>query len=274
MVFSHFLILFLFLVSGAVIYALLRRLKHLKKLHRSVKEKLKHQSTEIQELTSELDALSYSVSHDLRAPLRAVNGFSRILQKDYSDHLDEEGKEFLSIIYTSSQKMNSLIDDLLTYSRLGRKKMEFTSIDLNQCFNELFQEMVSRESKRDIKLKLKKLPLVHGDRSMIEQVLFSFLSNAIKFTRCRTSAVIEIGCQAEGSMNTFTIKDNGIGFDMAYTEKIFGLFQKLHKPEDYEGNGSGLTFVKRIIQRHGGSVSVESAVNQGATFYFSLPSSQ
>lgn len=257
--------------QGVVIYILYKRLNYLKNGLQSSKNELKRRSNEIFQLNDELNGLCYSVSHDLKAPLRAINGFARILQKDFSDHLDDEGNEFLSIVYENANKMNDLIDDILTFSRLGQKELECSQVDLNELFNEVFQELMANECKRNIKFRVNTLPVVVGDRVMMRQAVLHLLSNAIKFTRCRPSAIIEVGCKTQDHLANCYIKDNGIGLNMDYANKIFGLFQRLHKPEDYEGNGSGLAIVKRILHRHGGFISVDSKIDQGTTFYFSLP---
>ncbi|NJD51594.1 MAG: GHKL domain-containing protein [Candidatus Methanoperedens sp.] len=236
---------------------------------RAEKELIKR-TTELESANKELEAFSYSVSHDLRAPLRAIDGFSRVILEEYNDKLDDEGKRYLNIVRDNTQKMGQLIEDLLALSRLGRKEMQVSMIDMAKLAKTVFDELKEANPGRNIQLEIKTLPPAYGDQAMIHQVFVNLLSNAIKFTRFKEKAVIEIGCNTRMNENVYYVKDNGVGFDMQYLNKLFGVFQRLHSAEEFDGTGVGLAIVKRIIQRHGGKVWAEGKVNEGATFYFNL----
>ena len=225
----------------------------------------------MKEANRELEAFAYSVSHDLRAPLRAVSGFSQMLAEDYGDKLDSDGRHQLEVIQAGARDMGQLIDDLLSFSRLGRTKMSASVIDMGGLVREVFEKLQLPEDKREVRLRVEELAATCGDRKMIFQVFINLLSNAIKFTKPREAAVIEVGCRAEGEEQIYSVRDNGVGFDMKYSDKLFRVFQRLHRKEEFEGTGIGLALVQRIIHRHGGRVWAESKVNEGATFYFTLP---
>lgn len=228
----------------------------------------------LESANKELEAFSYSVSHDLRAPLRAISGFSQAVIEDYASQLDDEGKRYLRLIQENAHKMGRLIDDLLTFSRLGRQQMMKTKIDMGALAGSVFEELIGQETKRKIKFTILPTPPVYGDNSMIRQVFVNLLSNAIKFTRTREETLIEFGYLPELGDGTYYISDNGVGFNMQYAGKLFGVFQRLHSAREFEGTGVGLALVYRIIARHGGRIWAESTLNQGATFYFSLPESR
>jgi two-component system sensor kinase len=219
----------------------------------------------------ELEAFSYSVSHDLRAPLRAIDGFSRILAEDYAEKLDEDGKRVLNVIRSNTQNMGRLIDDLLAFSRLGRKQIEATPVNMSDLANDVFQQLKSGLANQKIQLNLASLPGATGDPALIRQVFVNLLSNAAKYSRPRAETVIEVNGRCENGDCIYSVKDNGVGFDMTYAQKLFGVFQRLHSVEEFEGTGVGLAIVQRIIHRHGGRVWAEGKVDEGATFYFSLP---
>jgi len=191
--------------------------------------------------------------------------------EDYSAKLDEEGRRLLGIIRESTEKMSQLIDDILALSRLGRKEMRLSKIDMDKLAKEVFEELRVTASGRKLQLELKELPPVQGDEGMIRQVFVNLIGNAIKFTSHKEKAVIGIGSKIEEKKNIYYVKDNGVGFDMKYVDKLFGVFQRLHTEEEFEGTGVGLAIVARIIHRHGGQIWAEGKVNEGATFYFSLP---
>jgi PAS domain S-box-containing protein len=220
----------------------------------------------------ELEAFSYSVSHDLRAPLRAIAGFSQIVLEDYQDKLDKEGEEYLNIIHDNTNLMGNLIDDLLRFSRLGRQKTVSSQIKLKAMIKEVFTEQQKLFPGRKIEFNLQKIPNIHGDRAMIRQVITNLISNALKYTEPRKKTQIEFGCQQKKNEMICYIKDNGVGFDMKYKDKLFKVFQRLHSADEFEGTGVGLALIKLIINKHGGTVWAEGKVNKGATFYFSLPS--
>jgi len=225
----------------------------------------------LEAVNRELEAFSYSVSHDLRAPLRAISGFAQAVVEDYAPRLDDEGKRFLGLIQDNAHRMGQLIDDLLTFSRLGRQQLMQTQMDLAALADAVFQELVAQVPGRRIQFVVHSVPAALGDKAMIRQVLTNLLSNAIKFTRPRSEAVIEFGYRPEPDGGAYFVMDNGVGFDMQYVGKLFGVFQRLHSVTEFEGTGVGLAIIYRIITRHGGRVWAEGQVDKGATFYFTLP---
>jgi light-regulated signal transduction histidine kinase (bacteriophytochrome) len=232
---------------------------------------LKRRTIELEAANKELEAFSYSVSHDLRTPLIAIGGFSRKLLVEHSNHLNPKGQQYLNIIRASTQNMFQLIDDLLAFFHLKRQKIEVSSIDMGGLAKSLFEELKNIAPERMLQLDLKSLPPAYGDRSMIRQIFMNLISNAIKFTKYREIGMIEIGGWIQNGENIYYVKDNGAGFDMERADKLFCVFQRLHNPEKFDGNGVGLALVQRIIHRHGGRVWAEGRVNEGATFYFTLP---
>jgi signal transduction histidine kinase len=242
---------------------------------RKLNQELGRRAVELEASNKELESFAYSVSHDLRAPLRHMVGYSELLQRQASSLLDEKSQRFIKTILDSAKRMGNLIDDLLAFSRIGRAETKKTKVDLKQLVDEVVAEIRPDTKGRDIAWKIGALPVCYGDRSMLKLVLVNLVSNAVKFTRMREPAEIEIGCvdRHEGEFEVF-VRDNGAGFDMQYVNKLFGVFQRLHLPEQFEGTGIGLATVQRIIHRHGGQVRGEAAVDQGATFYFSLPKAQ
>ncbi|MDP8211066.1 MAG: ATP-binding protein [Candidatus Stygibacter australis] len=228
---------------------------------------------ELDSLNKELEAFSYSVSHDLKAPLRAIDGFSSALEEDYYDKLDDEGKEFISLIRNNAQKMGALINDLLEFSRLGRKDINFTEVSMQELVDDVYGDLIVLEKDRKIELKTDNLCTVFADRTMLKQVMINLISNALKFTRFVPETKIEIGCKNEKGSKVleFYVSDNGVGFDMKYYDKLFGVFQRLHTDDIFEGTGVGLALIKRIISKHKGEVWAEGIPNEGATFRFTLP---
>ena len=241
------------------------------KLNEELEERVLQRTAQLETANRELESFSYSVSHDLRAPLRAITGFSSMLLEDYADKLDDEGKHLLDVVKDSTLKMGALVDDLLALSRIGRKDVELSEIDMDKLAKAVFDEIKAATPERELQFNIKPLPPAHGDQGLIRQVFFNLLSNAIKFTRLRETAVIEVSGYAEGSENVYYVKDNGAGFDMQYADKLFGAFQRLHSDKQFEGTGIGLATVQRIVNRHGGKIWAEGKVNEGATFYFTLP---
>ncbi len=225
----------------------------------------------LESVNRELEAFSYSVSHDLRAPLRAISGFAQAVAEDYAPKLDDEGKRYLGLIQANAHKMGQLIDDLLAFSRLGRQQMMQSTVDMQGLARAVFAELAAQAPERQIEFVVHSAPPARGDRSMIQQVLANLLSNAMKFTRNRDRASIEFGYQRERDRGAYYVKDNGVGFDMRYVGKLFGVFQRLHPAAEFEGTGVGLALVYRIITRHGGQVWAQSQVDQGASFFFTLP---
>jgi PAS domain S-box-containing protein len=235
-------------------------------------QELVRRSSELEVINKELEAFAYSVSHDLRAPLRHMAGYTELLQKKTSSVIDEKGKHFIAMILDSAKRMGNLIDDLLAFSRIGRAETQQRLVNLDQVVKEVLTEVRQEAEGRRIVWKVGTLPEFYGDQSMLRLVLINLISNAIKFTRTRTQAEIEIGSSEEnGSELIVFVKDNGVGFDMKYVNKLFGVFQRLHQSGEFEGTGIGLATVQRIINRHGGRVWAEGAVEGGATFYFSAP---
>jgi len=224
----------------------------------------------VAERTVELEAFSYSVSHDLRAPLRAIDGFANILLEEHNDALEEEGKRLLGIIMKNVNSMGQLIDDLLSFSRLGRQEMKRMEIDVRALVREVIDNLMQSENNRNIEWKIDTLPSMIGDRSMIRQVYANLLSNAIKFTRKRDAARVEVSSREIDEAIVYFVRDNGAGFDMQYAEKLFGVFQRLHSEKEFEGTGVGLANVRRIVHRHGGRIWAEGKVGEGATFYFTI----
>ena len=228
-------------------------------------------TAELKSSNVELEAFCYSVSHDLRTPLRAIDGFSRIVLDEYANKLDDEGKRLLNVVRSSTQKMGQLIDDLLALSRTGRKEMTMTEIDMEKLTNSVVEEIKPATVGKIPHIEIKTLPAATGDLVLLKQVLVNLLSNAIKFTGRKENAAIVVGGRTEEHENMYYVKDNGAGFDMLYAHKLFGVFQRLHTGDEFDGTGIGLAIVKRIIIRHGGRVWAEGKVNEGATFSFALP---
>lgn len=232
---------------------------------------LKTRTLQLEEANKELESFSYSVSHDLRAPLRAIDGFSKMLESDLEKSLDGESRRKLNVIRENTEKMNRLIDSLLNLSRLGRQALSPTNLDMKGLFLESWEELAQSNPGRNVRFTLGELSSAPGDRNLIKQVVVNLLSNALKYTREQDPAVIEVGSSFSNGSIVFSVRDNGTGFDMKYYNKLFGLFQRLHSQREYEGTGVGLAIVQRIIHRHGGRVWAEAQVGAGATFNFSLP---
>jgi signal transduction histidine kinase len=240
--------------------------RHAADLERRVNER----TAQLEAANKELEAFSYSVSHDLRAPLRAIEGLTRILAETHAARLDDEGQRLMRIIGAETKRMGQLIDDLLAFSRTSRGPMRSEKIDMTALAREVFAECAAPAANRKIRLKLDTLQPACGDPSLIRQVLANLLSNALKYTGRKPEAEIELGSRVEGNESRYWIKDNGVGFDPKYAGKLFGIFQRLHREDQFEGTGVGLALVQRIILRHGGRVWAEGRLNEGATFHFTL----
>jgi PAS domain S-box-containing protein len=234
-------------------------------------EKLEQRAAELEATNKELESFSYSVSHDLRSPLRAIDGFSLMLQEDYAALLDDEGKRLLQVIQDNSRKMAELIDDLLAFSKLGRQPIKAAEVDMTALAEEAFEELRANINHVPARIVMVQLPPARGDRALLRQVWVNLLSNALKYSGTRERALIEVTGQLNGTQTMYTVKDNGVGFDMQYYAKLFGVFQRLHSAEEFPGTGVGLAIVQRVVTRHGGRVWAEGKLNEGATFHFSLP---
>ena len=227
-------------------------------------------TAELVAANKELEAFSYSVSHDLRSPLRAIDGFSRILLEDYVAALPDDAQRYFQLIRDNAQQMGRLVDDLLAFSRLGRQPLSRRSVDPSGLVHQCLDDLRAEQAGRTIDVQIGTLLACMGDAALLKQVWINLLENALKYTRRRDPAVIVIGCKVMGQAAVYFVKDNGVGFDMRYSDKLFGVFQRMHRAEDYEGTGVGLAIVERIIHRHGGRIWAEAAVDQGATFFFTL----
>jgi signal transduction histidine kinase len=233
-------------------------------------ELLKQKNDELVKVINDLESFSYSVSHDLRAPLRAVSGYTRALEEDYANALDDDGKKLLHTILRNTSKMNDLIDDLLSFSKLDRKEITKSGIDMESFVRQILDEVNANTNHR-ADIQMNPILPAWADPSLLNQVWINLLSNAIKYSSKKEKPVVEIGSQSQNSEIIYYVRDNGAGFDMNYASKLFGVFQRLHKSNEFEGTGIGLALVKRIVTKHGGRVWAEGQEGNGATFYFTLP---
>jgi light-regulated signal transduction histidine kinase (bacteriophytochrome) len=240
------------------------------KLKDVLEEKVIQRTEQLEALNKELESFTYSVSHDLRAPLRIIDGFSNILLEDLGNKIDASGKKNLDIIVKNARRMGMLIDDLLNFSKLGKVPMQISSVDMNSLVTEVLEE-VALNSPLPENIIVETLRPVKGDSRLLKQVWINLISNAIKYSAKKEKPAIVIGSYKENNRAVYFVKDNGAGFDMLYVHKLFGVFQRLHKLEEFAGTGVGLALVQRIIVRHEGTVWAEGKLNEGATFYFSLP---
>ncbi len=241
------------------------------KLNNELEQRVIERTAQLEAANKELEAFSYSVSHDLRAPLRHINGFVDLLSEKYQDLLPEKGIHYLTVIHDASTQMGKLIDDLLQFSRTGRQEMQQTNLDMNMVLHEVVKFFKEETKDRKIEWKIAVLPVIKGDISLLRMALINLISNAVKYTGNCETAKITIGYTEEKKEFVFFIRDNGAGFDMRYVQKLFGVFQRLHTKQQFEGTGIGLANVQRIIKRHGGRIWAESELNMGATFYFTIP---
>jgi len=246
--------------------------EELQKLNAELEMRIAKRTTELSTAVEELGAFSYSVAHDLKAPLRAMAGFSNILSKEYAPKLDDEGQRMIGVINDNAGKMGQLIDGLLALAHLGKQPMGVANIDVTALAQSVCREVRgSFSSERAIEVSVKPLASARADSMLVRQIFMNLISNAMKFTADREKAMIEIGSYDEGTERVYYVKDNGVGFDMKYKDKLFGIFQRLHVSEKFEGTGVGLAIVLSAVRRHEGRVWVEGEVDHGATFYFTLP---
>jgi light-regulated signal transduction histidine kinase (bacteriophytochrome) len=243
----------------------------LRQLNAELEERVAARTAQLQAANKELEGFSYSVSHDLRAPIRAISGFCSLLIQDHKADLSDEAKRKLGIIAGEAARMGHLIDDLLALSRLGRKSLEPTDLDMNELVSGVFERLMQSDPDKRADLRVGSMPKAHGDRSLIEQVWVNLLANAIKFSSKKESPIVEVGGISEEGEQIYFVRDNGAGFDARYQEKLFGVFQRLHHDDEFPGTGVGLALVHRIVTRHGGRVWADGQLGQGATFHFTLP---
>lgn len=242
-----------------------------KEMNETLERRVDERTAQLEAANNELEAFSYSVSHDLRAPLRHINGYVDLLNDRFKENLPEKAQHYLSTISNATKQMGVLIDDLLQFSRTGRQELHKTKFDMNTLFNEVFEKMKPDLKGRDVVWNVQELPMVFGDYSLLKQVWINLLDNAVKYTRLEKTAEISVNFVEEGGNYVFLIRDNGVGFNMKYASKLFGVFQRLHTQAEFEGTGIGLANVQRILQKHDGKAWAEAELNKGATFFFRLP---
>jgi light-regulated signal transduction histidine kinase (bacteriophytochrome) len=247
--------------------------KRVEEATRQLNVDLERRGAELEATNKELEAFTYSVSHDLRAPLRHIDGFSKMLMEAHSAGLTDEGREFLTLIRDSTREMGQLVDDLLNLARVGRTELTLQVTGLSSVVDEVVTDLKKANPARAIDWKVEQLPYVECDPGLMRQTFVNLLSNAVKFTRPRERAVIEVGSTKQDGEQVIFVRDNGVGFNMKNSTKLFGVFQRLHRQEDFEGTGVGLATVQRIIEKHHGHVWAEAKLDQGAVFYFTLGTS-
>jgi light-regulated signal transduction histidine kinase (bacteriophytochrome) len=241
----------------------------IKKLNEELEQRIIDRTKDLEFANKELESFSYSISHDLRAPLRSIDGFSRILQEDFSADLNAEAFRYLQLVRTNTQQMGKLITDILAFSRMSRQPVSKQKVNPLEIVHQVLEDLRTMQEGRQIDVVISDMPSCLADPSLLKVVYTNLLSNAFKFTRNKEKARIEIGCRTNGK-DIYYIRDNGVGFDMKYVDKMFGVFQRLHHPEEFEGTGCGTAIVQRIITRHGGQIWVEAKINEGTTFFFTL----
>jgi len=243
----------------------------LREFNQNLEHRVRERTAQLESVNKELESFSYSVSHDLRAPLRIIMGFTSILEEEYTSKLDDEAKRITTVIKSNSMKMGHLIDDLLAFSRMGRQDITKNRINMMNTVNEVIENLAMQYDNTKIKWAIQPLPEANANPGMIRQVWMNLISNAVKYSGTREAPHIEIGAFAKDAQTVFFVKDNGVGFNPQYGDKLFKVFQRLHNPDEFEGTGIGLALVEKIVSRQGGAVWAESEINKGACFYFSLP---
>ena len=256
---------------GLLIKGFGQMVSSLREMTGQLERRVVERTAQLEAANKELEAFSYSVSHDLRAPLRAIDGFAHILEEDHAPHLDAEGKRLLSVVRSNSRRMGALIDDLLAFSKLGRQPINLVSTDMTGLVREVWSEIHAGQPGGYNTLALSTLPTAQGDRSLLKQVWANLLSNASKYSSQQEFPKIEVSSEENELEAIYRVRDNGAGFDMKYYGRLFGVFQRLHASTEFPGTGVGLAIVQRVVVRHGGRVWAESKVGEGATFFFSLP---
>jgi len=236
-----------------------------------LEQKVIERTAQLESANKEMESFSYSVSHDLRAPIRAINGYAQILEEDYEGKFDTDGTKVLQSIKNNSKKMGNLIDDLLAFSKLGRKQVTVSEINMFALVRSVSEELLLEDTDHKIEFNLHEITSANGDPSLIKQVWINLIANAIKYSKYKPKTIIEVSDYKKNGFIIYAVRDNGAGFDMQYYDKLFGVFQRLHSQEEFEGTGIGLAIVQKIIQRHNGTVWAESTLDEGSCFYFSLP---
>jgi signal transduction histidine kinase len=243
--------------------------RRLRRENADLERRVHDRTEELEAANKELEAFSYSVSHDLRAPLRAIGAFSKILADEHAARLTDEARTLLDRVTANTRRMEQLIEDLLRFSRLGRHPISKNPVNVSSLVDEVLADLRKEQGDRAVQIRVDSLPECVGDASLLKQVFVNLLSNALKYTRQKAEAMVEVGCRQRGGESVYYVRDNGVGFDMQYAEKLFGVFQRLHGAE-FEGTGIGLSIVQRIIKRHGGRIWAEAEVDRGATFFFTV----
>ena len=248
-----------------------RAAEEIRHLNESLEQKVHERTSDLEHALREIESFSYTVSHDLRAPLRHVSGFASMLRERESVRNDAEALDYASRLAAAAKRLGNMVDSLLEYSRLGRKQISISEVDIGAEVKLLVAELATQAGGRTVRWEIAELPVLRGDPTLLRLLLQNLLDNALKYTRPRSEAVIEVAARRDGESWTLQVRDNGVGFDMRYTSKLFGVFQRLHGEREFEGAGIGLAHAARIVERHGGRIWCDAALDKGATFYFTLP---